>query len=59
MTVALWSYASPIGPLGLATDEDVVLGCSFEGLEGGLERTLRRLWPEAKVASGEPAAWAA
>ena len=55
MTVALWSYASPIGPLGLATDGAVVLGCSFGRLDGGLERTVRRLWPESEIASGEPA----
>jgi methylated-DNA-[protein]-cysteine S-methyltransferase len=55
MKVTLWSYVSPIGPLGLATDGEVVLGCSFEGLDGGLERTVRRLWPDADIASGEPA----
>lgn len=54
MKIALWSYDSPIGPLGLATDEDgVVVGCSFDGV-AGLDRTMQRTWPGAEVSSGAP-----
>ena len=53
MKIALWRYDSPIGPLGLATDADgVVVGCSFEGV-AGLDRTLLRIWPGAKVEPGD------
>jgi methylated-DNA-[protein]-cysteine S-methyltransferase len=53
MRVALWSYDSPIGALGLATDEDgVVVGCSFEG-EDGLHRVVQRCWPQAMIEPGE------
>lgn len=56
MRVALWSYESPIGALGLATDEDgVVVGCSFEG-ESRLDRVVERCWPQAAVGPGEPVA---
>ena len=53
MRIELWSYAdSPIGPLGLATDEDgVVVGCAFEG-ERALDQVMRRVWPQAEVGSG-------
>lgn len=57
MRIALWAYDSPLGPLGLATDEDaVVVGCSFEGPGLGLERTMRRLWPDAAIERGAPVA---
>jgi len=54
--ISLWSYEdSPIGPLGLATDEDgVVIGCSFEGA-GPLAPVMRRVWPGAEIAAGPPA----
>lgn len=56
MRVALWSYESPIGALGLATDEDgVVVGCSFEG-ESRLDRVVERCWPQAAVGPGEAVA---
>ena len=56
MRVALWSYESPIGALGLATDEDgVVVGCSFEG-ESRLDRVVERCWPQAVIEPGEPMA---
>jgi methylated-DNA-[protein]-cysteine S-methyltransferase len=56
MRVALWSYESPIGSLGLATDEDgVVVGCSFEG-ESRLDRVVERCWPRAAVEPGEAVA---
>lgn len=56
MRVALWSYESPIGSLGLASDEDgVVVGCSFEG-ESRLDRVVERCWPQAVTGPGEPAA---
>jgi methylated-DNA-[protein]-cysteine S-methyltransferase len=52
--IDLWTYGdSPIGPLGLATDEaGVVVGCSFEGV-GDLERVMRRVWPGAHISPGE------
>lgn len=54
MKIALWSYDSPIGRLGLATDENgVVVGCSFEGAEP-LAGVMVRVWPAAEVVSGEP-----
>lgn len=57
MRIAIWTYDSPIGALGVATDEDgVVVGCSFEGGDDRLDRTMKRLWNEAEVAEGEPAA---
>ena len=54
MKIDLWTYGdSPIGPLGLATDEaGVVVGCSFEGV-GDLERVMRRVWPGAHISPGE------
>ena len=56
MRVALWRYDSPIGALGLATDQDgVVVGCSFEG-ESRLDRVMERCWPQAKIGPGEPVA---
>lgn len=57
MTISLWSYDSPVGPLGLATDEaGVVLACTFDGVGTGLERAVNRLWPDERVGAGEPAA---
>ena len=54
MRIDLWGYDSPIGALGLATDEaGVVVGCSFEGSEL-LARTMRRHWPQAEVVGGSP-----
>lgn len=54
MRVAVWSHDSPIGALGLATDEDgVVVACSFEG-EGRLDRVVERCWPQALVETGAP-----
>jgi methylated-DNA-[protein]-cysteine S-methyltransferase len=53
MKIDLWTYGdSPIGPLGLATDEaGVVVGCSFEGADD-LERVMRRAWPGAEARAG-------
>lgn len=55
MKVSIWRHDSPIGPLGLATDEaGVVVGCAFEG-EARLDRVVARHWPEAEIGPGEPA----
>lgn len=54
MKVAIWSYDSPIGALGMATDEaGVVVGCAFEG-EGRLDAVVARHWPDAEIGRGEP-----
>lgn len=54
MKVAIWSYDSPIGALGMATDEaGVVVGCAFEG-EGRLDAVVVRHWPDAEISRGEP-----
>lgn len=51
--ITLWTYAGPIGELGLATEADgTVVGCCFDAAEGRLPRTTRRLWPEAEVGDG-------
>lgn len=56
MRIAVWTYESPVGLLGVASDEDgVVVGCSFEGVADRLDRTMQRLWPEATVGAGDPA----
>lgn len=52
---------SPIGPLALAwDDEGRVRGAAFDGAGGGLARTLRREYPDARLTPGKiPAAMAA
>lgn len=53
MRVDVWTYASPIGDLGLATaDDGAVLGCRFDGTGPELERAVRLLWPQAEVGRG-------
>lgn len=56
MRVSIWRHDSPIGPLGVATDDDdAVVACSFEG-EGSLDRIVTRHWPDAVVGPGRSAA---
>ena len=45
---------SPIGPLALAWDAAGKLrGASFDGAGGGLARTMRREYPDARLTPGE------
>lgn len=56
MRVSIWRHDSPIGPLGLATDESgVVVGCAFDG-EDRLGAVVARLWPLAEIERGAPVA---
>lgn len=51
MILTLSTLPSPIGPLAFACDGDgCVRGVSFGD---GLERSMRRTWPEATLATGE------
>lgn len=52
--LTLWTYASPIGELGLATDARGVLHAfSFDGAGASLDKVVRRHWPDAQAAPGD------
>lgn len=54
MKISTWLYDSPVGRLGMATDDDgVVVGCSFDGI-APLARVMNRVWPRAETAEGDP-----
>ena len=54
-TIRIWSYASPIGELGLASDAaGHVTAVNFEGADAGFTRRVAGARPGAEVEAGHP-----
>lgn len=52
--IKLWRHASPVGELGLASDErGCVVAVSFDGLDAAFARRVRALRPADSVVEGE------
>ena len=53
--IRIWSYASPLGELGLASDASGrVTAVSFEGADADFGRRVRPMRPDVTVEAGHP-----